>query len=92
MIYAVDNGTGLSARPFGGREETGTAETGWVVDSKTVMQGWFAGFYPSESPEYVIVVLAEDTEGTNGKAAPVFKQICEELAMLKKSQKNKSGD
>lgn len=88
MIYAVDNGTGLSARPFNGGAggKTGTAETGWVVDSKTVMQGWFAGFYPSESPEYVIVVLAEDTEGTNGKAAPVFKQICEELAMLKKSQ------
>lgn len=88
MIFAVDEGTGLSARPFegGAGGKTGTAETGWAVGDKTVMQGWFAGFYPAQNPEYVIVVLAEDTEGTNGKAMPVFKQICEGLSMLKKAR------
>lgn len=84
MIYAVESGTGASARPTegGAGGKTGTAETGWVVNGKSVIQGWFAGFYPSEDPTHVIVVLAEDIEGTGGKAAPVFKQICEELSML----------
>jgi penicillin-binding protein 2 len=88
MIYAVENGTGYSARPSigGAGGKTGTAETGWIVNNKSVLQGWFAGFYPADNPEYVITVLAEDTEGTGGKASPVFKQICEDLYTLKKLQ------
>lgn len=88
MVYAVENGTGKSAHPFDGGAggKTGTAETGILTDGKSVLQGWFAGFYPKDDPEYVIVVLAEDTGGTGGKASPVFKQICEDLSMLKKSR------
>mgnify|MGYP002410945526 CR=1 FL=1 len=91
MIYAVENGTGLSTRPFddGAGGKTGTAETGIKVKDKTILQGWFAGFYPAKNPEYVITVLAEDTDGTGGKASPVFKYIGEELAMLKKSREMK---
>ncbi|MDD2362501.1 MAG: penicillin-binding protein 2 [Oscillospiraceae bacterium] len=94
MIYAVENGTGLSARPFddGAGGKTGTAETGIKINDKTILQGWFAGFYPAENPEYVITVLAEDTAGTGGKAAPVFKYIGEELAMLKKSREIRADD
>ena len=91
MIHVVEDGTGKSGRPSegGAGGKTGTAETGWKVGENTVIQGWFAGFYPAESPKYVIVVLAEDTQGTGGKAAPVFKKICEELAMYEKVSVNK---
>jgi penicillin-binding protein 2 len=84
MVRTVENGTGTGARPSAGGAggKTGTAETGWVVNGKPVLQGWFAGFYPADSPEYIITVLAEDTEGTGGKPAPVFKQICEEIRAL----------
>ena len=88
MINTVDNGTGKAGRPFefGAGCKTGTAETGWTVEGREVVQGWYGGFYPAENPKYVVVVLAEDTEGDGGKAAPVFKQICEELTMLEKTQ------
>ena len=88
MRVVVDEGTGRSARPFelGGGGKTGTAETGWEQDGKAVVQSWFGGFYPSEDPEYVVVVLAEDAENTGGQSSPVFKQICEELTMLEKQR------
>ena len=70
MIYAVENGTGtLALRQSEERGKTGTAQTGWVVDGEAVVQGWYAGFYPAEKPEYVIVVLAEDYEGSGGMPA-----------------------
>lgn len=90
MIYTVENGTGVSARPSAGGAggKTGTAETGWIINGRSVLQGWFAGFYPANNPEYVITVLAEDTEGTGGKANPVFRQICDELYLLGQKQNN----
>ena len=85
MIYAVENGTGTHGAPSigGAGGKTGTAQTGWVVDGEAVVQGWYAGFYPAEKPEYVIVVLAEDYEGSGGMPATTFRQICDELSMLK---------
>ena len=92
MIETVEEGTGQSARPTesagmaGGK--TGTAETGWETEDKPVVQSWFGGFYPAESPRYVIAVVAEDSNNTQGKSAPVFKKICDELFMLEKSRKS----
>lgn len=85
MIYAVENGTGTHGAPSigGAGGKTGTAQTGWVVDGEAVVQGWYAGFYPAEKPEYVIVVLAEDYESSGGMPATTFRQICDELSMLK---------
>ena len=85
MIYAVENGTGTHGAPSigGAGGKTGTAQTGWVVDGEAVVQGWYAGFYPAEKPEYVIVVLAEDYEGSGGMPATTFRQICDELSCLK---------
>ena len=79
MIAAVQDGaTGAPARPLldGAGGKTGTAETGQMGTAGKIEQSWFAGFYPQESPQYVIVVLAEDRVGTEGRAAPVFKDIC----------------
>ncbi|MCI8553567.1 MAG: penicillin-binding protein 2 [Clostridiales bacterium] len=88
MEKAVEEGTGRNGRPFegGAGAKTGTAETGWKVDGREVVQGWYAGYYPAQEPRYVVVVLAEDTDGTGGKSTPVFKQICEELNMLEKAR------
>lgn len=92
MIETVEEGTGQSARPTesagmaGGK--TGTAETGWETEDKPVVQSWFGGFYPAENPRYVIAVVAEDSNNTQGKSAPVFKKICDELFMLEKSRKS----
>lgn len=88
MVGTVEEGTGKKAKPIegGAGAKTGTAETGWEIDGHEVVQGWFAGYYPAEDPRYVVVVLAEDTDGSGGKSTPVFKQICEDLNMLEKAK------
>lgn len=93
MEYAVQEGTGASACPSegGAGGKTGTAETGWYVNDQEVVQSWFAGYYPEKDPKYVIVVLAEDTNGTGGKSNPVFKQICDQIDILESVKEKSAG-
>ncbi len=80
METVVSEGTGKAATPTQGKAggKTATAETGWYIDGRAVTQSWFAGYYG----DYTIVVLKED--GTSGSAdcAPVFKSICDAIAVL----------
>ena len=82
LISTVDVGTGKAAKPKvgGAGGKTGTAQTGWKVDGKTIDQAWFAGFYPADNPRYAIVVLSEAGESGGASAGPVFKDIADHLA------------
>lgn len=84
MLETVRSGTGQTAAPAAGGAggKTGTAETGWQQEGEEVVQSWFAGFYPAEEPEYVVVTLAEDADNTGGNSSAAFRQICEQLASL----------
>ncbi len=81
MNFAVSAGTGVGAQldlcNAGGK--TGSAETGWVKDGKTMQQGWFAGYFPAENPRYVCVVMAEDGLSGGESACPVFKKIGDDI-------------
>ena len=82
MIEVVENGLGASAKPQSGSAggKTGTAQTGRVGENgEELLQNWFAGFYPAVSPKYVVVVVSEDYASTGSAAAPVFREICEQL-------------
>ncbi len=84
----TEDGTGYAGAPIYGTAgaKTGTAETGWIPaegELHDVVQSWFAGFYPANDPQYVIVVLAENADNTSAKTAPVFKEIAEGLHQLK---------
>lgn len=61
--------------------KTGTAQSGIWKSGKEICRTWFAGFFPSDNPHYIVVVLNED--GTSGQTdcAPVFKEICEKIAL-----------
>lgn len=60
--------------------KTGTAQTGILKeDGSELLRGWFAGFFPAEEPEYVVVVLAEDAVSGNRDASPVFREIADAL-------------
>lgn len=78
---AVLEGTGISAKPENctAAGKTATAQTGWVKNGKKILISWFAGYFPAEKPEYVVVLLKED--GTSGSAdcAPVFKRIADRI-------------
>ena len=82
MIYTVEAGTGKPAKPeYGGAGgKTATAETGWVMDGKTINQAWFAGFYPAASPRYAIVAMLENGVAGGTDVGPVFKYIADRLA------------
>lgn len=85
------DGTGYAGDPIFGTAaaKTGTAETGWPqgeTEKYPVVQSWFAGYYPADQPEYVIVVLGENADNTNAKTAPVFKEICEKLYQIKSEE------
>ena len=77
-IYTVENGTGKSSKPdeFGAGGKTASAQTGVIKDKKEVLNTYFAGFYPADMPEYVIVVYAQDGESGAKTCGPVFKEIC----------------
>lgn len=82
MVKTVNEGTGMPAKPvYGGAGgKTATAETGWLKDGKAINQAWFAGFYPSDSPKYAVVVMCENGKAGGTDAGPVFKYIADSLA------------
>jgi penicillin-binding protein 2 len=82
LIQTVDVGTGTPAKPTvgGAGGKTSTAQSGWLKDGKIINEAWFAGFYPANSPKYVIVVIAEDGKSGGASAGPVFKDIADNLA------------
>ncbi len=62
--------------------KTGTAQSGIFRDGEEVCRTWFAGFFPSQNPHYIVVVMNEDGEGGNTDCGGVFKAICEGIVLL----------
>lgn len=83
LIHSVMVADGQNALPTkvtaGGK--TATAQTGrYSEDDIEYEHGWFAGFFPAINPEYVVVVLSEDSGYGNKTAAPVFSKIADALS------------
>lgn len=73
-------GTGIGANldELGGSSgKTGTAETG--MNYGKVTHGWFSGYVPSIEPRYAITVFINDGKSGGASAAPIFKQVAEEI-------------
>lgn len=86
MKKCVESGTGTNAQSeivsIAGK--TGSAETGWKTDDNYMVQGWFIGYFPYESPKYAMAVIAENGRGGNSSSAPIFKEIAEKITALEK--------
>lgn len=82
LAETVENGSGKLASPMTGNAsgKTATAETGRTDGNKKIVNTWFAGFYPSENPEYVIVVFREDGNSSATDCAPVFRDIADNIS------------
>lgn len=64
--------------------KTGTAQTGRTNEKgEELCDAWFAGFYPSESPRYTIVVFEDSTTRSGESLGPVFAELCNSLALFK---------
>ncbi|NLY44057.1 MAG: peptidoglycan glycosyltransferase [Clostridiaceae bacterium] len=80
------SGTGANVRMehYGGvAGKTGSAETGWVMENgSTKVHAWFAGYFPIKDPKYAMVVFVENGRQGGSAAAPVFRDIAEEIMKL----------
>lgn len=85
MIGTVSEGPASSASSelvaIAGK--TSSAETGWVEDGQEMVQAWFGGFFPAEEPKFAMAVLCENGRSGAGSAAPLFKEIAEEVCRAK---------
>lgn len=83
MMIAVNQyGTGQAAwiENGGSAGKTGSAETGRKsADGKGISHAWYVGFSPIEQPKYVVVVFVEDGLSGGDVAAPIFKEIVENI-------------
>lgn len=84
LDQATREGTGRAAAVTGDvAGKTGTAETGRTGSGgQELYDGWYAGFWPSYAPRYVIVVLVEDTPVGGATAAGVFGDILSRILDL----------
>lgn len=86
----VKEGSGTKAYIEGYRVggKTGTAqkyENGAIASGKYVSS--FVGFFPSDSPKYLALIIVDEPEGTyygSAVAAPVAKQIFEDIIAIKR--------
>lgn len=78
MLLTVQSGTGKWA-DIGGHGgsagKTGSAETGWVKDSRNILHAWFSGYFPIDCPRYALCVFIEDGKSGSSSAAPIFAEI-----------------
>lgn len=80
----VSEGSGKLAKPmcYDAAGKTATAETGWIENGSQIYHTWFAGYYPADTPEYVIVVFKEDGDSSSTDCAPVFRDIADGITSL----------
>ena len=85
MTKAVYSNPGSKAAPRYVRvgAKTSTAQTGRFDDEgNELCNGWITGFFPCNTPRYAVTVLCEDGGYGNDCAAPVFRDIADEIMLL----------
>ena len=76
---AESNGCDLSLFKVAGK--TGTAQSGIYKGDKEILRTWFAGFFPAENPNYVVVVLNENGSSGYADCSPVFREIARKIVL-----------
>ncbi len=84
LEMCIEKGTGVGSKIEGIRiaGKTGSAE----VPGSNKTHSWFAAYAPAESPEIVIVALAEKAGHGGTIAGPIAKKIFEEYFHVNKTQ------
>ncbi len=84
----VENGNAQKAQLENGISSAGktaTAQTGaFDANGTEICNTWFAGFFPVENPQYVVVILKEGGASGATDCAPVFKRIADQMYALEK--------
>lgn len=88
LASVVEKGSGSSAKPqsFSAAGKTATAQTGiYAKDGTELCNTWFGGIFPTENPQYAVVIMKQN--GTSGAkdCAPIFKEIADEINISEKN-------
>lgn len=86
MKGVVENGSGKKAKPEkgGAGGKTSSAQTGILDENgEEIVHAWFTGFYPFENPKYAITVMCEGGNSGGDVCAPIFKEICDNITVVK---------
>jgi len=85
MIAAINESDTSNAIPdtvFAGAK-TSTAQTGrYNEEDIELCHAWITGFFPIDNPKYAVTVFVEDGGFGNDVAAPIFKEIADEITAL----------
>lgn len=81
MQESMASGTSRPGRPVHVKAaaKTGTAQTGHFTDGKEELICWYTGFFPVDTPKYVVTVLSEGGESGGKTCGPVFQKIADAL-------------
>ena len=80
LRYVVSDGNAKSADYHSqSAGKTATAQTGQYKGERELLNCWFAGIFPYESPRYAVVIMVEDGEGGAKECCPIFRTIVENL-------------
>ena len=85
LAAVIEEGTGASARPetVSAAGKTATAQTGKFQNGTEICEGWFCGFFPTEKPEYTVIVFSENTAEQTKSCGEVFAEIADGITALK---------
>lgn len=65
--------------------KTSTAQTGrYDEDGTELCHAWITGYFPIDKPRYAVTVLVEDGGFGNDAAAPIFRELAEEITRMQK--------
>lgn len=83
LTAAVDGNADSKARARNTKAagKTSTAQTG-RYDAQTgeeLCHAWMTGYFPADAPRYAVTVFVEEGGSGNDAAAPVFREIVEEM-------------
>ena len=79
MCACVKIGTGWQANPIGTGisvgGKTATAQSGQYKAGKEILNRFFAGFYPADEPEYILVILCDGNGDNKAVPAKIFSEF-----------------
>lgn len=82
MVSAINENENSNAIPEAvfAAAKTSTAQTGRYDDDGTELcHAWITGYFPIDHPQYAVTVLVEDGGYGNTAAAPIFKDIADQI-------------
>ncbi len=82
MVSVIEKAKNTNGKPDNTRAagKTSTAQTGKTdADGNELCHAWMTGFFPVNHPQYAVTVFVENGGSGNETAAPVFREIIEQI-------------